>query len=247
MSLFYLRRVQRWLGRHLLCRVPAAGPRFALTFDDGPSSRNTPRLLDVLDHHGARATFFVMAGRVAPHAALVRRMRDAGHEIGIHGHLHLPAWGLPRFWLERDLERAIASVRDVTGTDPRYYRAPFGLLWPSQARWMRDRGLVAVLGDIYPRDHAERRARPIADHVLSRLGAGAIVILHDSSALGEADRSATLEAVDLILAAASSRGLRAATIGQLVASSGQPQRAGAGEPEPPRAATEPETRPGTRP
>jgi len=47
--------VQRWLGGHLLCRVANAGPRFALTFDDGPSPRNTPRLLDALARHGAHA------------------------------------------------------------------------------------------------------------------------------------------------------------------------------------------------
>src|SRR5262249_26282502 len=59
-SLLHDPRVRRLLSAHLLCEVPTAGPRFALTFDDGPSPRNTPALLDALERHRARATFFVM-------------------------------------------------------------------------------------------------------------------------------------------------------------------------------------------
>ncbi len=219
MTPLQLDSVQRLLGRYLLCGVPGAGPRFALTFDDGPSPRNTPRLLEALARHQARVTFFVLARRARRHAALLRRMVAEGHEIGIHGDVHLPAWTLPSSWLERDIAPAVKAILEVAGLRPRHYRAPFGLLLPAQARRIRARGLVPVLGDNYPRDHAARRSEVIAERVLSRLRPGTIVILHDSSALGDPDRRATIDAVEAILVAARERGLAAATVADLSAAS----------------------------
>jgi peptidoglycan/xylan/chitin deacetylase (PgdA/CDA1 family) len=220
-SLLHAGRVRRLLAGHLLCEVPEAGPRFALTFDDGPSPRSTPALLDVLERHQARATFFVMAGRARRHPDLVRRAVAAGHEIGVHGRIHLPAWSLPRPLFDGELAAAAALVAAVSGCPPRHYRAPFGLLWPAQARWARAQGLTPVLGSIYPRDHAARSAAPIVARVLPLLGPGAIVIFHDSSALGDADRRPTIAAVDAILSAAAGRELSATTVMDLVKSSGR--------------------------
>jgi peptidoglycan/xylan/chitin deacetylase (PgdA/CDA1 family) len=200
----------------MLCKVADAGPRFALTFDDGPSPRNTPGLLDVLARHDARATFFVLAGRARRHPDLVRRIAAEGHEVGVHGRAHLPPWSLPRGVFERDLEDSVASVREACGADVRRYRAPFGLMFRAQAGWARARGLTPVLGSIYPRDHSVRRADVIARRVLDRLEPGAIVILHDSSALWDPDRGSTVRAVDMILKEATARGLRSVSVAELV-------------------------------
>lgn len=223
MSLLHDPRVKRRLADYLLCEVPAAGPRFALTFDDGPSARNTGRLLDVLERHRARATFFMLAGRARRHLELVRRVMSAGHEVGVHGSLHVPAWSLPRPWFDHEVARALAAVSDVTGRRPIHYRAPFGLLFPAQARWARAQGLTAVLGSIYPKDHALRSPQEIARRVLVRLVPGAIVILHDSSALGDPDRGATIAAVDEILNEAGRRGLEAVTVQEMAGSRPAPE------------------------
>ena len=208
--------VQRRLRGYLLCNVPAARRCFSLTFDDGPSPRNTPRLLEVLERHGARATFFLLASRVRRHPELARRIAAERHEIGIHGDTHLPAWSLPRRWLTRDVDRAVAAVRDACGRTPRHYRAPFGLLLPSQADWLRAHGLVAVLGSVYPRDHAAGDPRVIARRVVTGLESGAIVILHDSSVLGDMNREPTVTAVDEILTRAAERDLRCVPVAELV-------------------------------
>jgi peptidoglycan/xylan/chitin deacetylase (PgdA/CDA1 family) len=221
-TLLHVEAVQRWLRGHLLCSVPDSGPRFALTFDDGPSSRNTPALLDVLARHGAHATFFVMCSRAQRHAEMIRQVMGSGHEIGVHGHWHLPAWAMPRAWLVGDIERTVDTILEVGGSKPRHYRAPFGLLWPAQARAVRALGLVPVLGDVYPRDHAFHRPEPIVARVTERLTRGSIVILHDSSALMDADRSGTIAAVDRILEAAARRGLASVTVAELSAAQGPP-------------------------
>jgi len=215
-SLLHHPRVLRLLSRYLLCEVPAAGPRFALTFDDGPSPRNTAALLEALERHGARATLFLLAARARRHADLVRRAMEGGHEIAVHGDLHLPGWALPRPWFDREVATALAAVSDVSGRRPIHYRAPFGFLFPAQVRWARRHGLTAVLGSIYPRDHAVRSPDDIARRVLERLAPGAIVILHDGSALGDPDRGATIAAVETILVAAARQGLEATTVRELI-------------------------------
>lgn len=216
MSLLHVPRVRRMLSPHLLCEVPAAGPRFALTFDDGPSPRNTPAILETLERHRARATFFVMTAHVRRHPELVRRAVTGGHEIGIHGGPHLPPWSLPRPWFDRELARAVACVTAVSGRRPLHYRAPFGFMFPARARRVREHGLTPVLGSIYPRDHAVGEPVEIARRVLQRLAPGAIVILHDAGALGDPDRGATVAAMDAILDAAARRGLRAVPVRDLV-------------------------------
>lgn len=68
---------------------PAAEPVYmALTFDDGPSPSNTPRLLEGLSRRGVRATFFLVGSRIEGREDLVRRIRQEGHQIGNHSFGH---------------------------------------------------------------------------------------------------------------------------------------------------------------
>jgi peptidoglycan/xylan/chitin deacetylase (PgdA/CDA1 family) len=215
MSLLHRPAVQRWLGRHLLCRVEGVSGRFALTFDDGPSPRNTPRLLGVLERAGAHATFFLLDHRVRRYPELVRRLVEAGHEAGVHGRLHLWPPLMPTRVLAWELRRTATAIEAAAAVRPRLYRAPFGLLRAGQARAVRALGYEPVLGDIYPDDVHCRRPEPIVESVMARLAAGSIVILHDSRVLGDGDRGATVEAVDWILREAAARGLTATSVSDL--------------------------------
>ncbi len=215
MNLLHSPRFQRWVSRHQLCRVAGAIGCFGLTFDDGPSPRNTARLLEILGRHGARATFFLLAPHVRRHPELVRRLVQEGHEAAIHGNLHLPAALLPRPGLARELHRAAGAVRDVTGASPRFYRAPFGLLTPGQARLVRRWGFEPVLGDVYPKDAEGNSAARIVVEVRARIGPGSILILHDASVWGDHGREATLAAVDTLLPVMAAQGLRAVTLSEL--------------------------------
>ena len=215
MNLVHTASLARWFGRDVLCRVEGVSDRFALTFDDGPSPANTPRLLDVLARHRARATFFVLARHARRHPALVRRLHEAGHELGVHGRDHVPPAFLPAGWLRRQVADTASAIRDACGQQPGCYRAPFGMLRRTQARYVRQLGLVPVLGDIYPEDPHVNDAERIAAMVLKRLRPGSIVILHDSSVFGDASRAPTIEAVDRMLAAASARGLAAVSVREL--------------------------------
>jgi peptidoglycan/xylan/chitin deacetylase (PgdA/CDA1 family) len=223
----------------VLCRVEGAGDRFALTFDDGPSPTNTPRLLDLLASHGAHATFFVLADHARRHPELVARAAAEGHEVGVHGVRHLPPALLPAAWLRREIETCAAAVTGATGLRPRFYRAPFGWLLPAQARAVRSWGLEPVLGDVYPEDSRGGGAARIAGAVCARLREGSIVILHDASVFADASRGDTLAAVKVILAAAAKRGLRSVSLGSLTGGPAATTQAARSSPSPDSAAADP--------
>jgi len=165
--------------------TPAAA--VAITIDDGPDPEATPRVLDLLAEHDARATFFCIGERVARHPALARAIAARGHEIGNHSYRHLMRFSLlgPRA-LGAEIARTQEVIGAVTGEVARFFRAPAGLrnpfLEPVLARanlqlvsWTR-RGFDTVNG------HADR----VLGSLTHGLRAGDILLLHD----GHAARSA---------------------------------------------------------
>lgn len=217
MSVLHHPRVQQHARRHLLCRVEGVPGRFALTFDDGPSPTWTPRVLDLLRARGARATFFVLGPNVRRHPDLARRALAEGHELGVHGEWHLPPPLVPRAWIAWEIRRGERAIERATGVTARLYRPPFGVMTPAQSRWLRGRGYLPVLGDVYPRDVERPGVERIVARVTARLTAGSVLILHDSTGLGDGDRGQSLAAAQRILDWAASRGLAATSVGGLLA------------------------------
>jgi len=134
--------------------VIAGGPpgvaAIALTFDDGPSAV-TWALLDVLDRHGAHATFNVLGERIAGRERLLRRAAQDGHEIGVHGWSHGDHRDDPDA-RAGDAARTADAVMAVCGTRPRLFRPPFGLTNRRLEQAVASYGLRTVLWDVDPRD-----------------------------------------------------------------------------------------------
>ncbi len=155
----------------------------ALTIDDGPHPRTTPRYLEALARANARATFFFLSDRAAREPALVREVLAAGHEIGVHGLTHSArlTWVLPgegARWL-----RESASALEALGVPkPRWFRPPFGAVSPLLYRSAALAGLevawVSVRtgdGVAIPAERLERRLRSARPRD--------IVLLHDGNDL----------------------------------------------------------------
>jgi peptidoglycan/xylan/chitin deacetylase (PgdA/CDA1 family) len=200
--------------------------RFAITFDDGPSPTWTPRLLDVLAAAGARATFFPLAPNLRRHPALAGRAVAAGHELGVHGEWHLPPPFVPWAVVWHEIGCGTRAATVIAGRAPRLYRPPFGILRPDQSVRVRAQGLLPVLGDVYPRDVERPGVQVIVERVRAALRPGSIVILHDSSGLGDFDRSQSVAAAAGVLALAAGMGLAAVTVSELLASPGARPDAG---------------------
>ena len=191
--------------------VENAGPRVALTFDDGPSFDHTPRVLDILRRHGARATFFLIGPRAAAHPEIVRRMRAEGHEIANHYSSIRSTLHVDESEFMAEVARAEAMMAPIG--PPKLFRPPGGITTPANRRALDRMGYRCVLGSAYPFDGQPRPVGYIRWVVAKNLEPGAIVILHD----GVQRPENTIEALDGILDAARAKGLAVVPVGELLA------------------------------
>lgn len=199
LNLLHSPRAFGFISRHLLCSVPLAARRVALTFDDGPNPVATPRLLSLLAASGIRATFFLLGRNVRRFPHLAAQIAADGHEIGNHTHNHFALPLLPRPLALRELERTSRLIESTTGQRPHLVRPPLGWFSSGVLRTLAANGYRAVLGDVYPRDCTRPGADVIARRVLERARPGSIVILHDGVPYGRADRMQTVDAVALVI------------------------------------------------
>lgn len=179
-----------------------------LTFDDGPDPVWTPAVLDALRDADARATFFVLGPCAAAHPALVERMVDDGHAVGLHAHEHVRHTELDAAAGAADVERAL-SVLDGLGVQPSVWRTPWGV----EAEWTRPvaeaRGLRVVGWSADTHDWRGDTAEQMLAAIDEDIAGGAVVLAHDGLGPG-ATRDGCAETVALVaplVALARTRGL----------------------------------------
>jgi peptidoglycan/xylan/chitin deacetylase (PgdA/CDA1 family) len=187
-------------------RFEPAGPEVWLTIDDGPDERDTPRLLDLLDRHGARAAFFVIGERAARHPELVAEMLRRGHEVGHHTQTH-PAgtfWCASPARLRAELDRGLAALAQG-GARPRWFRAPVGIKNLFLGKALAQRGLSCVAWSLRTRDGVGRDPAAIAARALRRVRSGDIILMHEGEGV---DPRVRVEAIALVLKGLDTQGLR---------------------------------------
>jgi peptidoglycan-N-acetylglucosamine deacetylase len=186
-------------------------PAVALTFDDGPSRENTPRILSILAAHDVRATFFVLGGRADRMPDLIARIDDEGHEVANHTWSHPSMRSLWPSALREELESTNDRIEEITGKRPTLVRPPFGRYPPSALTVFAELGLDAVLWSVDSLDWDQDDPMVIARTVLRRANAGSIVLLHDRTA-------ATVHALPEIIRGLRSRGFEIVPVSELIAS-----------------------------
>jgi peptidoglycan/xylan/chitin deacetylase (PgdA/CDA1 family) len=208
--------VRAFLSKRLLCEVKTDEKRIALTFDDGPSPRWTPPLLDMLGRKQIRATFFVVGFKVRLHGDILGRTADEGHEIGNHTYTHVPLSVQPSVLIRREISTTERLITDVTGRRPHFLRPPMGWFNNRVLRVVREMGYEPVIGSIHPRDSRKPPAHVILARMRWRIEPGAIIILHDGGRRDTADRSRSVEAADRITDELLEAGYRFETLSELV-------------------------------
>src|SRR5579871_3097032 len=169
----------RWRATPRLSGVGDPG-HVALTFDDGPDPASTPAVMEALDALGWRATFFLLGNMTAAAPALAAELASAGHEVAVHGWSHAGAIRRTPGWLVDDVRRCRDVVADATGSEPRWYRPPYGELSLGTFVAARAHSLNVVLWTAWGRDWrpAATPGEVVADIERGVL-AGGTVLLHD--------------------------------------------------------------------
>ena len=186
----------------------------ALTFDDGPDPRVTPRVLDLLEARGARATFFCIAARAEENPGRVAEIARRGHRVENHSYRHSSGFCFlgPRA-AGRDIDRAQAVLTDQAGAAPRWFRAPAGLRNPWLDGVLVTRGLTLVSWTRRGLDTTARDAGPVLRRLSRDLGAGDILAMHDAGPWRlHGGGHAGLETLPRLLDAIEGAGLRAVAL-----------------------------------
>ena len=182
----------------------------ALTFDDGPDPRWTPKILAILKQHGAVATFCMVSRNVAGQEALVRQLVDAGMRLCDHSHTHDEL--LPERDPERIADEVVGAGRTLStaaaGAPVEWFRAPGGNWSTEVAELSAEHGMQPLSWNVDPRDWERPGADAIVAAVQQQIGQqapdGPIVLLHD----GGGSREQTVEALEKLIPWLAEQGYR---------------------------------------
>lgn len=201
-----------WIGRNLT-RLPAeatARAQVALTFDDGPDPEVTPQVLDLLDRHGARASFFCIGRHVRQHPELVREIVARGHTVENHGDAHSPVfalWGMAR--MRRDLLAMQQALQEAGVAPARFFRPTAGFRNPLLDPVLARMGLRLAMWSRRSFDTRDGNASRVLARLTRGLTAGDILLLHDgNSARTPAGRPVVLEVLPQLLQQLEAAGLQ---------------------------------------
>jgi peptidoglycan-N-acetylglucosamine deacetylase len=201
-------------------RLHPGSRELALTYDDGPNDPWTLRLLDVLDRHSVKATFFVLGKFVAQKPEIARELVARGHELGIHTWDHPNLIFSSSYEVRSQIERTQSVIFDTTGHRCTLMRPPFGARTPMTLRTIRKLGLTPVMWNVTCYDWTPITPQRIMAHVERQMRGGDVILLHDGGYLKMgADRSHSGEATDLIIRKYTDEGFKFATVSGMMTTS----------------------------
>jgi peptidoglycan/xylan/chitin deacetylase (PgdA/CDA1 family) len=201
-----------WLGPNHIRLPPESAARneIALTIDDGPDPEVTPQVLELLDRHGVKATFFCVGQEAARYPDLCKAMVERGHAVENHTqrHPHYFAFLGPA-GLTREIQAAQDTLAAITGRAPRLFRAPAGLRNPFLDPVLARLGLHLAAWTRRGFDTRSADAGVVYARLMKGLKPGSILLMHDGNSARSADGTPViLQVLPVLLDAAAAAGLR---------------------------------------
>ena len=198
--------------------APRGTRTLALTYDDGPNDPYTGQLLEILDKHGVKATFFLLGQFVSERPELARAVVAAGHAVGSHGYTHRNLIFVSPAELRRQLERASQVIEAATGVRPKLFRPPFGGRRPGTFSVVREFGMVPVMWRVTCNDWSASSHQSIVARAVAKTRGGDVILLHDGGHLKMGtDRSHTIRATDELVRLYQGEGYRFLTVPEMMA------------------------------
>jgi len=164
----------------VICRNSSIDKGVAITFDDGPDPETTPRILEVLKKHDAKAAFFLIAQKAEAHPDLVRRIHNEGHIIGNHTYGHSYYFDFfPAFRMLREFVKSQEVINNIIGKKIVWFRPPYGVTNPMMKKALRKSGFITVGWSIRSLDTVIKDPEKVIARV-SKAKAGDIILLHET-------------------------------------------------------------------
>jgi peptidoglycan/xylan/chitin deacetylase (PgdA/CDA1 family) len=187
------------------------GPYIAMTFDDGPSAKLTPKLLDLLAQHHIKATFFLIGQNATENPELVAREAREGHEVANHSWSHPNLAKMSEDGVRGQLRKTDDAVKNAMGKSPTLMRPPYGSITPHQKKWIHQEfGYKVVLWDVDPLDWRRPGPSAVCNRIVKNTRAGSIILAHDI-------HPGTIEAMPCVFKALEEKGFKFVTVSELIA------------------------------
>ena len=167
-------------------------PKIAITFDDGPSTAWTGKLLDGLKERNVKGTFFLIGENVKKAPELVKREAEEGHLIGNHTYHHVEITRVSDEKAKEEILLTNEAITEITGNEVSYMRPPFGA-WQKKLEWELD--VMPVMWTIDPLDWTTNNEDEIVNKVVTQAKENDIILLHDCY---ESSVNAALRIIDIL-------------------------------------------------
>ena len=197
-------------GGGTMVELPDTPPVVAITFDDGPRSNTTSRLLDELALREVQATFFLVGERIPGNEELIRRMAAEGHQVGVHSYSHIRLTALSRKDFDFEVNQTRGQLAGILDQASFWLRPPYGIIDDSVQKWADS---PIILWSVDPEDWKDRDTQRIVGEVLGQVKDGDIILFHD---IYDSSVDAAIQVVDALL----DRGYCFATVEQLLYAKG---------------------------
>ena len=191
----------------------------ALTFDDGPSPKWTPLILDELKESGVKATFFMIGKYVEKYPDVAKRITAEGHDVGIHTFYHAVLLFSPPGYLEKEIKDTEAVIKDVTGKTTKLFRPPKAWLTAKEKREISGLGYKIILWSLSSKDWVRFHDKQLRRYILNNVRPGDIVLFHDAGGafkIEGGNRKQTTKTLPRLIEKLREKGYRFVTISELL-------------------------------
>ena len=183
--------------------------KIAISFDCAWGTEHTDAILSALAEAGVRATFFTVQFWAEEHADYLKKVSDAGHEVGTHSATHSYMSRQSETEIRAELESSSQAITAVTGKPVTLFRPPYGEYDGLLIDTCRDRGIMPVQWDVDSLDWKDLSAADIAERIISRVKSGSIILCHNNGLH-------TAEALPIVIDALHAKGFTFVPIGELI-------------------------------
>ncbi len=162
------------------CKRDTQEKKIAITFDDGPDSEITPKVLEILDEFAVKATFFCIGNQIERNRDILKALDSKGHLIGNHSYSHEFWFDLyPANKMQEDIKKTNGLIFETIGKKTKLFRPPYGVTNPSLKKAIKDLGFNTIGWSIRSLDTVSKTEKTI-QRIKKKLSPGDMILFHDN-------------------------------------------------------------------